>query len=339
MTATAATQQPLGRTALRVSALGLGGGPFGNLMAEADDAALRATVAAARAAGVTYVDTAPFYGHGLSEHRLGECLRAVPRDSFVLSTKVGRRLRPDPAPTTDGPFARTLPFATVMDYSHDGTLRALEDSLQRLGLARIDIVCIHDMTRKYQGHRLEERYAESMRGCYRALERLRGERAIGAIGVGVNDVEILRRYAADGDFDVFMLAGRYTLIDTSALPALLPECVRRGIAVTLAAPLSSGILATGAVAGATHFYAPPPPEVLARVRAIEAVCARHRVPLQAAALQFPLAHPAIASVVVGMRHPGEVEAAVAAVAHAVPAALWRELREHDLIDADAPVPQ
>jgi D-threo-aldose 1-dehydrogenase len=335
----ASSQRRLGRTSLRVSALGLGGGPFGNLMVEADDAALRAAAETALKAGVTYVDTAPFYGHGLSEHRLGEALRGVPRDSFVLSTKVGRLLRPDPAAVTDGPFARPLPFATVMDYSHDGALRSIEDSLQRLGLARIDIVFIHDMNARYQGDRLERRYAESMEGCFRALARLRAEGTIRAIGVGVDDVGILTRYASDGDFDCFMLAGRYTLLDSTALPALLPLCLRKGIGVVLAGPLNSGILATGAVPGATHFYREPPSDVLERVRRIEAVCARHRTPLQAAALQFPLAHAALAGVVVGMRSAREADAAVAALAHAIPRDLWRELREQGLIDRDAPTPE
>jgi D-threo-aldose 1-dehydrogenase len=335
----ASSQRRLGRTSLRVSALGLGGGPFGNLMVEADDAALRAAAETALKAGVTYVDTAPFYGHGLSEHRLGEALRGVPRNSFVLSTKVGRLLRPDPAAVTDGPFARPLPFATVMDYSHDGALRSIEDSLQRLGLARIDIVFIHDMNARYQGDRLERRYAESMEGCFRALARLRAEGTIRAIGVGVDDVGILTRYASDGDFDCFMLAGRYTLLDSTALPALLPLCLRKGIGVVLAGPLNSGILATGAVPGATHFYREPPPDVLERVRRIEAVCARHRTPLQAAALQFPLAHAALAGVVVGMRSAREADAAVAALAHAIPRDLWRELREQGLIDRDAPTPE
>jgi D-threo-aldose 1-dehydrogenase len=333
-----AATHALGRRGLRVSRLGLGCGPFGNLMAEVAEDDIRATVQAARAAGVTYFDTAPFYGHGLSEHRLGESLRSVPRDSFVLSSKVGRLLRPDPQARTQGPFARTLPFEVVYDYSYDGALRSLEDSLQRLGLARIDIVYIHDVNRRWRGDLLEQSYREAMAGAYRALERLRSEGAIGAIGVGVNENEVLLRFARDGDFDAFMLAGRYTLLDTSALAELLPECERRGIAITLAAPLNSGILATGAVAGATFWYQPAPPEILERVRRIEAVCARHRVPLRAIALQFPLAHPALASVVVGMRHPREVEENVAAMRQAIPADLWRELRHERLIDEAAPVP-
>ena len=337
-TPTPDTTRALGRNPLRVSALGLGCGPFGNLLAEIGDGELHAATAAARGAGVTYFDTAPFYGHGLSEHRIGECLRRVPRDAFVLSTKVGRLLRPDQAAVTQGPFASTLPFATVFDYSYDGTMRSIEDSLQRLGMARIDIVHIHDVNRKWQGDLLEQRYGESMRGSYRALEGLRAAGTIRAIGVGVNDPDILVRYAGDGDFDCFMLAGRYTLIDTTALAELMPLCARKRIGILLAAPLSSGILATGAVAGAKHWYIDAPPDVLARVCRIEEICVRHRVSLLAAALQFPLAHPAMASVVVGMRSAREVTDAAAALRRPIPADLWRELRHEHLLDPDAPVP-
>lgn len=328
----------VGRNRVPVSVLGLGCGPFGNLIANVSDAALRETVAAARGAGVRYVDTAPFYGHGLSEHRLGECLRGVPRDSYVLSTKVGRLLKPDAAARTPGPFASTAPFDIVYDYSHDATLRSLEDSLQRLGIARIDIAYIHDVNAKWAGDALEARYRQSMEGAYRALDRLRRDGVIGAIGVGVNDVDVLLRYARDGDFDVFMLAGRYTLLDTTALPKLLPLCVERAIAITLAAPLASGILATGAVPGAKFWYADAPADVMERVRRIEAVCMRHRTPLRAVALQFPLAHPALASVVAGMRSAQEVVENAEAMRHAIPADLWRELRAERLIDPAAPLP-
>jgi D-threo-aldose 1-dehydrogenase len=333
-----AERAAIGRTGLAVSRLGLGGGPFGNLLAEASAPALHQATAAALAAGISYLDTAPFYGHGLSEHRLGETLRGVERNRFVLSTKVGRLLRPNPAARTDGPFSGILPFDVVYDYSHDGALRSLEDSLQRLGLASIDIALIHDLNRRWQGDRLEQRYAEAMAGAYRALERLRGEGVVKAIGVGVNDVEVLMRCARDGDFDCFMLAGRYTLLDQTALPLLLPECARRSISVLLAGPYNSGILATGARPGATYWYSEAPPEILERVRRIETVCARHRVPLAAAALQFPLGHPAMTSVVAGLRSAEEVDQAVAWMRLPIPGDLWRELRQDGLIDAAAPLP-
>jgi len=300
------------------------------------DEAANASVDAAIAAGISYFDTAPFYGHGLSEHRLGAALRRHPRDSFVLSTKVGRLLKPDPAVRTPGPFATTLPFDIVYDYSRDGALRSVEDSLQRLGTSHIDIVFIHDVTAKWRGDALEATYKQAMDGAYRALVDLRSGGTIGAIGVGINDVDLMCRFAADGDFDCFMLAGRYTLLDTTAHAKLLPICEKKTISILLAAPYHSGILATGAVAGAKYWYADAPQDVLDRVRKIETVCARHGVSLQAAATQFPLAHPRIASVAAGYRTPDEVRAALTACATSIPAALWNDLKAAGLIDPAVP---
>lgn len=334
-----AARRTLGRSAVAVSRLGLGAAPYGNLMAAAADADLAATTRAALGDGVVHFDTAPFYGHGLSEHRLGATLRDVPRDSYVLSTKVGRLLKPRRGGAgSDGPFTAPLPFDVVYDYSFDGTLRSLDDSLQRLGIARIDIALIHDVNRRWQGERVEERYREAMAGAFPALARLRSEGVIGAIGVGVNDVDILRRFAADGDFDCFMLAGRYTLLDTGALEFLLPECDAKGIGILLAAPYNSGILATGAKPGARFWYEEAPPAIMDRVARIEAVCARHGVALPAAALQFPLGHRAVASVVTGFRAPGEVAAAIAGLRAPIPAAFWHDLRQDGLIPAHAPLP-
>ncbi|MBN9499521.1 MAG: aldo/keto reductase [Alphaproteobacteria bacterium] len=331
----AATRQ-VGRTKLRVSQLGFGAAPFGNLLADMTDEAANASVAAAIEAGVSYFDTAPFYGHGLSEHRLGAALRRHPRDKFVLSTKVGRLLKPDPAVRTPGPFATTLPFDIVYDYSRDGALRSIEDSLQRLGTSHIDIVFIHDVTAKWRGDALEATYKQAMDGAYQALADLRAAGTIGAIGVGINDVDLMCRFATDGDFDCFMLAGRYTLLDTTAHAELLPICEKKSISILLAAPYHSGILATGAVAGAKYWYADAPQDVLDRVRKIEAVCARHGVSLQAAATQFPLLHPRIASIAAGYRSTDEVRAALKACAAEIPSAMWRELKAAGLIDPAVP---
>jgi D-threo-aldose 1-dehydrogenase len=331
-------RRKLGRTNVEVTRLGFGAAPLGNLIAPMSDAAAREAVGAAFEAGIGYFDTAPFYGHGLSEHRLGTALREFATRPFRLSTKIGRLLRPAAEATTRGPFAATAPFEVTYDYSYDATMRSLEDSLHRLGRARVDIVLIHDVTRKWRGGDYEASYRQSIEGAFRALAELRGAGTVGAIGVGVNENDTLLRYARDGDFDCFMLAGRYTLLDTSALAELLPVCERKGISVLLAAPYNSGILATGAVAGAKFWYADAPPDVLERVRAMEVVCARHGVSLQAAATQFPLAHPALASVVVGCRAASEVAAAVAACDETVPAALWAELKAAGLLDADALVP-
>jgi D-threo-aldose 1-dehydrogenase len=215
-------------------------------------------------------------------------------------------------------------------------MRSLEHSMQRLGTNAIDIVLIHDVNRRWQGDLVEQRYREAMDGAHRALSDLRAAGAIQAFGVGVNDWSILQRFAADGDFDCFMLAGRYTLLDHTALDTFLPDCVRRGISVLMAAPFNSGILATGARPGATFFYTEAEPEIMERTRRIEAVCGRHGVALAAAALQFPLAHPAVASVVTGMRNPREVAQNLAHVRAPIPQAFWDELKHERLIARDAP---
>ena len=329
----------IGRTQLEVSALGFGAAPFGNLFTAVSNKDVHEAVDAAIAGGIRYFDTAPFYGHGLSERRLGDALRQHPRGAYVLSTKIGRLLKPSLAPApTPGAFAATLPFDIVFDYSYDGAMRSIEDSLQRLGLPSIDIVFIHDVTQKWRGDTFENSYRQSMNGAYRALAKLRSEGTIAAIGVGINETATLERYAVDGDFDCFMLAGRYTLLDTTALPTLLPLCVRKNISIVLAAPFNSGILVTGARPGAKYWYDDAPADVLARVAHIEALALRHGISLQAAAIQFPLAHPALASVPAGYRNAVEVQAALAATRESIPSAFWNDLKAEALIDPAAPVP-
>jgi D-threo-aldose 1-dehydrogenase len=275
----------------------------------------------------------------LSEHRIGAALRHRRRDDFVLATKVGRLLRPDPA-ADGGLYRKILPFATAYDYSYDGVLRSIEDSLQRLGLARIDIVHIHDVDVWTHGSQaaMDARFAEVMNGGYRALLRLREEKAIGAIGVGVNEWQACQRFAAEGDFDCFLLAGRYTLLEQAPLDSFLPLCAARDIAVIIGGPFNTGILATGAMEGATYDYQPAPAEVMARVRRIEAICRGHGVALASAALQFPLHHPAVSSVIPGARSAAEIAANVATFDAPIPPALWAELKQAGLLRADAPTP-
>lgn len=332
--------RPVRDTGLAVSVLGFGAVPLGGLFSEVSDADARATVDAAREAGITYFDTAPLYGHGLAEHRLGEALRAVPRDSFVLSTKVGRLLAPEPdAGGRSELFAAPLPFSFRYDYSADGVRRSLEDSLQRMGLARVDMLFIHDVVTRWHGDLFEQRYREAMDGAYRALFQMREEGVVRAIGVGIKDADVCARFARDGDFDAIMLAGQYTLLNHEALDEFLPLAAARRIAVLLAAPFNSGILATGAVLGARYFYQPAPEPVLETVRRIEAVGHAHGVPLPAAAIQFPLGHPAVASVVVGARSPQEVRANAGHLCHPIPAAFWEDLKALGLLPAHAPVPR
>jgi len=333
----AATRR-IGTRDVEVSLLGAGCAPFGSAATADSDATVSGAFRAMHDAGLRYFDVAPFYGTGLAEHRLGMCLRAVDRRALVLSTKVGRILDPVAGGPAPGASSGKYPFEVRYDYSYDGTLRSLEHSMQRLGTNSIDIVLIHDVNRRWQGDLVEQRYTEAMGGAYRALHDLRAQGVIKAFGVGVNDWSILLRFAADGDFDCFMLAGRYTLLDHSALDTFMPECRRRRISVLMAAPFNSGILATGAKPGATFFYVDAPPEIVERTRRIEAVCSRHRVALAAAALQFPLAEPAVASVVTGMRSAAEIAANLAHCRAPIPGAFWHELKHEGLIAAEAPVP-
>jgi D-threo-aldose 1-dehydrogenase len=298
-----------------------------------DDEA-EAVVDAAWDAGIRLFDSAPLYGMGLAEQRLGRALRTRPRDEFVLATKVGRLLREHPSADDDVDaatrhlFIDTPARVPVFDYSRDGVRRSLEESLDRLGLDRIDIVHIHDADNHEQ---------QALDEAFPALDELRGEGVIAAIGAGMNQTEMLARFARRADFDVFLLAGRYTLLDQSALDELFPACLAEGVAVIAGGVFNSGILARPD-AGATYDYAPAPPELRARARRLEMTCARHGVPLAAAAVQFPLAHPAVVTALVGVRTPTELEADVALARHPIPAALWDELRAEGLLRAEAPTP-
>lgn len=328
----------LGRGGLEVSILGFGGAPLGDLYDRLDEAVAQDTVAAAAACGITLFDTAPLYGHGLSEHRVGAGLRRAGDPAVAVSTKVGRVLSPSAGEHDREGYRGGLPFAARFDYSFDGALRSVADSLQRLGRARIDVALIHDVDRRTHGEALEKRFGEAMAGAYRALARLRDEGAVGAIGVGVNEAEVAARFLRAGDFDAVMLAGRYTLLEQGALDDCLPLAQARGAGVLLAGVYNSGILATGASAGATYDYRAAEPAVIARVGRIERVCAAHGVRLPDAALAFALAHPAVTCAVLGAVSPDEVRRNRAALDAAIPAGLWADLRSEGLLRADAPVP-
>jgi D-threo-aldose 1-dehydrogenase len=324
----------LGRSRLTLSRLGFGSAPLGGLFEAVGEAEAAGALAAAWAVGLRHFDTAPQYGFGLAEHRVGAALRERPREAFVLSSKVGKLLRRQAPGAAPGPgmWVGALPFDVVFDYGYDATMRSVEDSLQRLGIDRIDLLFIHDVNRKYHGADVEERFREAVAGACRAVERLRGDGTIAAYGIGQNDWDISMRFAEAADPGCFMLAGRYTLIETSALASFLPMCGARGIGVLLAGPFNSGLLA----GGTTYDYGPADPAVVARALSLQAVCARHGVPLAAAALQFPLHHPAVTSVVAGMRRAAEVEANAALMRVAIPADLWAELKRERLIPEEAP---
>lgn len=334
-----------GRSDIELEPLGFGGNALGNLYASVDEFAAEATVREAYGSGVRYFDTAPLYGHGLSEHRIGRVLRRVSRDSFVLSSKVGRILRPHgktPPPRLDpsqgGIFADELPFSPVFDYSYDGVLRSFEDSLQRLGLNRIDILLIHDADEWTHKGEYAARLEQVEKETVPALERLKSEGAIRSYGAGVNQAEACLDLMRRGDFDGFLLAGRYTLLEQGALAGLLPRAVERGVSIILGAPFNSGILVTGARPEATYNYLPAPESVLCRVAEIERVCAEFAVPLPAAALQFPMGHPAVVTNIPGARSPEEVRVHRQWMSLAIPGEFWQTLRGRGLIHSEAPVP-
>lgn len=339
---TVSDKRALGKSGLEVTVLGFGGVPLGNLYRPCSDAEAGATVRAAYDAGIRLVDTAPLYGFGMSEHRIGAALREVPRDSWVLSTKIGRVLSAaqDPAKLDGGNFVKVAPFEPRFDYSYDGVMRSFEDSLQRLATHRVDILLIHDCDVWTHGSQeaYRARFKEVMDSGYKALAELRAAGVVKAIGVGVNEVEVCLDFSRAGDFDCFLLAGRYTLLEQGALDELLPWCTQSNVSLIIGGPYNSGILATGATPGATYNYQPAPPEVMDKVRRIEAVCARHGVALASAALQFPLGHKQVATMIPGARNPTEVAQNVATFATPIPADLWAELKHEGLVRADAPTP-
>ena len=321
---------PLGRGGLRVSALALGTAPLGNLFAPVPEEDATATVRAALEAGLTYVDTAPHYGLGLAERRLGRLLAGLPRDRFVVSTKVGRLVRPlAPGETADPEgFADSPPAKRVWDFSGDGVRRSLEESLERLGLDRVDIVLVHDP---------DDHEREAYEQAFPALIELRDQGVVAAIGAGMNQAEMLTRFVRDLDIDVVLVAGRYSLLDQRALAELLPACAARGTGVVVGGVFNSGLLADPRP-GATFDYAPAPAELVDRAARLAEVCARHRTPLRAAALAFPFGHPAVTSVLVGARSAAEVTDAVACFERPVPEALWAELVATGLLPSHVPTP-
>lgn len=332
---------PIGGTGLRVTRLGFGSASIGGLYRKVSESVAKGVVDHAWRLGVRYFDSAPLYGYGSSEVRVGRALAPRPRESYVLSTKVGRLVRSagDLPPGADidvqdldgrenAFFAGVGRRRLLFDYTSDGVLVSLEESLDRLGLERIDIAYIHDPDRHWQ---------VAIDQAYPALERLRAEGRLRAIGVGMNESRMLARFAREGDFDVFLVANRYTLLDQDAIDELLPICERRGIAVTIGGVMNSGVLADpGRLA--RFDYRPAPAAVLDRARRLAAVCARHRVSLRAAAIQFPLAHPAVVSVIAGVRSTAHLDEYPQAMTQSIPTDLWAELRSEGLLHPAAPTP-
>lgn len=332
----------IGQTGVRVTRLGMGSGTLGDLHEQIPESQADATIAAAWAGGIRFYDTAPFYGHGKSEHRIGHVLRTLPRDEFVLSTKIGRiYFRPSsPEAYEPGSWKAGLPFNFRVDYSRGGVLRSYEDSLQRLGMPRIDALLIHDLDLGF--HRTEERLREHLDaldngGGYVALRELKASGEIRAIGAGINELGMIPRFLERFELDYFLVAMPYTLLSQEALDRELAVCAARGIGIVIGAPFASGILARGPETG-TYGYTTPDAGVVEKTRRLGAVCARHGVPLGAAALQFPLGHPAVAAVIPGPNSPEQARCNVEWMRLPIPAELWAELKAEGLLLPHAPTP-
>jgi len=333
----------VGKTKLEVTTLGLGGAPMGGFRANISDAEAVGLTDTAYELGVRYFDTSPFYGYGRSELRMGAGLREKPRDDYVLSTKIGRimhAMKPGEKPPADFRENGLPGFAPVFDYTYDGVMRSLEHSYFRLGISRIDIALVHDVdfwTIKDRAV-LDQRFKTVMDSGFKALDELRRAGVIGAIGVGINESDTSLRFIQAGDFDCMLLAGRYTLLEQGGLEAFLPECVKRGVSVILGGPYNSGILTGGVTDNTTHDYVQAPAHLIEKARKIEAVCKRHGVELGAAAMQFPLFHPALCAVIPGALAAREVKQNVERLSVKIPTELWSELKREKLLDPSAPTP-
>ena len=323
----------LGSSGLSVSQLSLGAAPLGNLLNKVSEEEALLTIEEALNSGINYVDTAPFYGYGLSEERIG---RSLPQLSSrpLISTKVGKLIRPGVREGNEL-FGDRQPFYLanldkrfIFDFSYDGVLRSHEESLQRLGVDAVDILHIHDS---------DEHFTDAVQGAYQALNRLREEGSIKAVSAGMNQWEMLSKFLDHGDFDCFLLAGRYTLLDQSSLAELLPKCLKHGTSIVIGGVYNSGILANP-VPGTTYNYVEAPQDLIDRALAMDVICQRHGVPLKAAALQFPLGHPSVATVLTGVRSCEEWQENLRLFELEIPRDLWLELREESMVGPEVPLP-
>ncbi|MCG8504659.1 MAG: aldo/keto reductase [Sphingomonadales bacterium] len=333
----------LGETGLELTRIGFGAAPLGNLYAPVEESRSDQLLAALIESPIRYFDTAPFYGFGLSERRLGDALRALPRATFALSTKVGRLIKPLPGhagfAVRQG-YATPMPFEPVYDYSYDAIMRSYEDSQQRLGLAEIDLLYVHDIGRLTHGDANDAHFRMLAESGYRALEELRASGAVKAVGLGVNEYEICEQAMETGQFDCFMLAGRYSLLEQEPLASFFPKCEAHGARIVAAGVYNSGILATGVKGDGPHYYnyEPAPAEIIQKTARIEKLCEVHGVSLPAAAMQFVLAHPIVVSACIGFGKAARVDKTLELYHAAIPDRFWSDLKGEGLIDADAPTP-
>lgn len=330
----------LGRSGLALTEIGYGASPLGNLYREVSDARAAEVLHAVWDSDIRYFDTAPYYGLGLGEQRVGAFLSTRTRTDYVLSTKVGRLLRPGTAAPMRYGFINPLPNDFVYDYSYDGIMTSVEASLARLGIDRIDILLMHDIGRLTHGKDHQRHFSMAMSSGYRAMDELRRAGIVKAIGLGVNEVEVCLEAIDHGFWDCFLLAGRYTLLEQSGQHDLFPQCIRAGTGIIIGGAYNSGILATGTRRGGALYYdyQPAPDKIVRRVHAIEEICDRHDVELPAAAIQFPLAHPAVCTVIPGLGAPERVAQALHYLAAPIPAAFWDDLKAAGLLDIECLTP-
>lgn len=336
-------RRQLGKTSLNVSTLGFGAASMGNLFQAVSDTEARATLDKAINLGMTLFDTSPRYGAGLSERRIGDALRPLAREQYVLSTKVGRLLKPDAKADISQlrhGFLTPMPFDAHYDYSYSGIMRSFEDSQQRLGLAEIDVLLVHDLGAYTHGDSDKRYFDQFETDGYKALDELRKHGHIKAVGLGVNEIEICERVMNIGQFDCFLLAGRYSLLEQAPLQQFFPRCEAHGASIILGGPYNSGILATGVKGNNIPYYdyEPAPQHIINKVAKIEAVCHQYQVTLAAAALQFPLGHSVVASVIPGLGSANRVEQTIALFNEVIPAEFWQTLKDENLLDKDAPLP-
>ncbi|MEZ4861638.1 MAG: aldo/keto reductase [Caldilineaceae bacterium] len=335
-------KRTIGKTGVQVTEFGLGGAPFGELFEPVSEEAAQQTLQAAWDAGVRYYDTAPFYGFGKSEHRVGHFLRQQPRQDFVISTKVGRVFKAarNPATFDKAGWVGGLPFEFVVDFTYDGIMRSFEDSLQRLSLPSVDLLVIHDLD--FYFHKTEARVSAYLNQLFtsgwRALDELRRSGVVKGVGAGVNELGMIPRFLDLVDLDFFLVAYGYNLLTQAMLAEEFPLCAQHDISIIIGAVFASGILATGAVPGARYFYAPAAEEMLAKIRRIEAICQKYNTPLPAASLQFLLANPLVAAIIPGAVAPAQVQSNINLLSHSIPSALWADLKAEGILVADAPTP-
>ena len=339
---TTLAQRQIGNTGAHVTQFGLGCAHLGDLIGAISEEQAQQTLQAAWDAGVRYFDTAPFYGYGKSEHRVGHFLRQQPRQEFVISTKVGRvfRAAADPATFDKGIWSGGLPFEFAVDFTYGGIMRSFEDSLQRLSLPSVDLLVIHDLD--FYFHQTEARVnaylAQLFTDGWRALDELRRHGLIKGVGAGINELGMIPRFLEMVDLDFFLVAYGYNLLTQAMAAEEFPLCAEQGISIIIGVPFASGILVTGAVPGAHYYYAPASPEIMAQTERIEAVCRRHETPLPAAALQFLLAHPLVSAIIPGALAPEQVAANVSMLEQPIPPALWAELKAEGLLPTNVPTP-